>query len=100
MTAAGRAGQVQKSKGCPICVSCNHGRDSCKMPANSCNKDLAGGVICKGDHSKLLCGSGNPYSAAANVHRNDEFEGIDKAAETMILMVYLPCKSVTQSIDH
>ena len=64
MTVDVRASSVQKCKGCPRCLSWNHGRNDCKMPANSCNKDLGNGTKCKGDHSKLLCGSGNPYCAA------------------------------------
>ena len=56
MTVDVRASSVQKCKGCPRCLSWNHGRNECKMPANSCNKDLGNGTKCKGDHSKLLCG--------------------------------------------
>ena len=85
-----RAGQVQKSKGCPRCLSWNHTRDACKMPANSCNNDLAGGVKCKGDHSRLLCGSGNPYCAAANVHSDDEFGEAENAAETVYFLQDIP----------
>ena len=70
MSVTDRASQVQKCTGCPRCLSWNHARDACKMPANSCNKDLGNGVKCKGDHSKLLCGSGNPYCAAVSVRRS------------------------------
>ena len=90
MTVVARAGQVQKTKGCPRCLSWNHTRDTCKMPANSCNNDLAGGVKCKGDHSKLLCGSGNPYCAAANVQGDDEFGKVENSAETVYFLQDIP----------
>ena len=60
-----RAKTVEKSKGCPRCLSWNHARDKCRMPENKCSKDLGGGNKCTGDHSKLLCGSGNAYCFAA-----------------------------------
>ena len=93
MSVGERTVQVQKSKGCPRCLSWNHARDTCKMPANSCNKDLAGGVKCRGDHSKLLCGSGNPYCAAANVHSSDGFEGVDNTVETVYFLQDIPVEN-------
>ena len=65
LSVAARGQQIQKSNGCPRCLSWNHGRDNCKMKKDNCNNDLPGGVKCKGDHSKLVCGSGVPYCAAA-----------------------------------
>ena len=101
MTVAARASQVQKSNGCPRCLSWNHARAACKMPANSCNKDLAGGAKCKGDHSKLLCGSGNPYCAAvsAQQHRvsplgkdvdGGDFANVDESADTVYFLQDIP----------
>ena len=101
MAVAARAGQVQKSNGCPRCLSWNHARDACKMPANSCNKDLAGGVKCKGDHSKLLCGSGNPYCAAVSVQQREtsplgmdvdggDFTSVDESVETVYFLQDIP----------
>ena len=65
-----RAKTVEKSKGCPRCLSWNHARDKCRMPENKCSKDLGGGNKCTGDHSKLLCGSGNAYCFAAKAKQN------------------------------
>ena len=94
MGVAARAKAVEKSKGCPRCTSWNHARDKCKMQANSCNKDDSAGVKCKGDHSRLLCGSGNAYCYAARTKfvpepkkndtaATDDFDVVNEAADTV-----------------
>ena len=64
MSVSDKAKEVEKCKGCPRCTSWNHTRDKCKMPSNKCGKENSAGVKCKGDHSKVLCGSGNAYCYA------------------------------------
>ena len=82
--------------------SWNHGRDKCKMTANSCGKENSNGVKCKGDHSRLLCGSGNAYcfavygsrskSASVTHHTgsvgapDDDFSCIDETANTVFYL--------------
>ena len=96
MTVSNRAKAVERAKGCPRCTSWNHSRDACKMPANNCNKEDGNGSKCKGDHSKLLCGSGNAYCFAIkpnsmpivkqkNKHsvKIDGFSNINENADTV-----------------
>ena len=64
MTVSARAKVVEKNKGCPRCLSWSHARDKCRMLANNCRKEDGAGIKCKGDHSRLLCGSGNAYCFA------------------------------------
>ena len=90
LSVVSRAQQIQKSKGCPRCLSWNHNRDSCKMQGNNCNNDLPGGIKCKGDHSRLLCGSGNPYCAAATVHSDSEFAEIEDVGDTVFFLQDVP----------
>ena len=101
MTVSGRAKVVEKCKGCPRCTSWNHTRDKCKMPANSCNKDDSAGVRCHGDHSRLLCGSGVPYCAAARFRKGNKsrttpnvageaFKDVDENAETVPFFQDIP----------
>merc|ERR1719318_2056561 len=112
MNISDRAAQVQKCTGCPRCLSWNHARDACKMPANSCNKDLGNGVRCKGDHSKLLCGSGNPYCAAVSVQHpgghvavdtvvgEGDFSCVDESAEIVYFLQDIPvngCKKTART---
>ena len=96
MAIVARAAQVQKSKGCARCLSWSHARNLCKMPANSCNNDLGGGTRCKGDHSKLLCGSGNPYCAASNASSDEEFGNADIQADTVYFMQDIPVANCKQ----
>ena len=72
LTVAARAKNVEKSQGCPRCLSWNHSRDKCKMPANNCGKEDSAGTKCRGDHSKLLCGSGNAYCFAIKSMRVED----------------------------
>ena len=72
LTVAARAKNVEKSQGCPRCLSWNHSRDKCKMPANNCGKEDSAGTKCRGDHSKLLCGSGNAYCFAIKSTRVED----------------------------
>ena len=96
MTAAARAKAVEKCKGCPRCTSWSHSRDKCKMPSNNCNKEDTAGTKCKGDHSKLLCGSGNAYCFALNavgslVDANEEaFKAVDELAMTVFYLQDIP----------
>ena len=77
LTVSARAKTVEKSRGCPRCLSWNHARDKCKMPANNCNKEDSAGTKCKGDHSKLLCGSGNAYCFAMKGLKMDNKKATD-----------------------
>ena len=92
MNVSSRARAVEKCKGCPRCTAWNHARDKCKMPPNSCNKDDSTGTKCKGDHSRLLCGSGNAYCFAAKVipqdnhgitDSSDAFNDVNEDADTV-----------------
>ena len=61
-----RAEVLEKNKACARCTSWRHDKDSndCKAPKKSCNCDKGGGNKCKGDHSRMVCGSGNVYCAS------------------------------------
>ena len=94
MSVAARAKAVEKAGGCPRCTSWKHTRDKCRMQPNSCNKEDASGVKCKGDHSRLLCGSGNAYCYAAKARPvraaqhvdtidDDAFSIVDENADTV-----------------
>ena len=94
MAVLARAKTIEKEKGCPRCTSWKHARDKCKMQANSCNKEDSSGVKCKGDHSRLLCGSGNAYCFAARTKyvpesetldntATDDFDGVNETADTV-----------------
>ena len=67
-----RATNLEKHKACPRCLSWMHGKDSkdCKAPKNNCFKDKDGGAKCNGDHSRMVCGSGNVYCASAKVSKS------------------------------
>ena len=90
MAIVARAAQIQKSKGCARCLSWNHTKDVCRMPANSCNNDLGNGRKCKGDHSKLLCGSGNPYCAANMATSSEEFSSTNINVDTVYYLQDIP----------
>ena len=113
MSVTARARAVEKCKGCPRCTSWNHTRDKCKMPSNSCNKDDSSGVKCQGDHSRLLCGSGVPYCAAAkfkpsrnarpaidttqnSVTSCEAFEDVDQFAETIPYFQDIPLEGTDE----
>ena len=92
MNVSSRAKAVEKYKGCPRCTSWNHARDKCKMTPNNCGKDDGAGSKCKGDHSRLLCGSGNAYCFAAKARRevvhnsndsSDAFSDVNEDADTV-----------------
>ena len=42
------------------------------MTPNKCGKETSSGVKCKGDHSKMLCGSGNAYCYAVKSFKSKE----------------------------
>ena len=68
-----RAGVLEKNKACSRCTSWKHNKDSkdCIAPQNSCGFDKDGsGSKCSGDHSRMVCGSGNIYCAAAKFSKN------------------------------
>ena len=78
MPVAARAKAVEKCGGCPRCTSWKHTRDRCRMNPNSCTKENSAGVNCKGDHSRLLCGSGNAYCYATKAKPLHPAEGVVK----------------------
>ena len=81
MSVSDRAKEVEKCKGCPRCTSWNHTRDKCKMTPNKCGKETSSGVKCKGDHSKMLCGSGNAYCYAVKSFKS---KGNAKSADLSV----------------
>ena len=74
------------------------------MPANNCGKVDISGVKCNGDHSKLLCGSGNAYCFATKPvstsveevkGKDDEFGSIDESADTVLYIQDIPVEGST-----
>ena len=62
------------------------------MPANNCGNDLSG-TKCTGDHSKLVCGSGNVYCATLGVtdtSGSDENNPVDESEATIFYMQAIP----------
>ena len=57
-----RASMLEKHKCCPICTSWNHNKVECKVNARCSN--VVSGQKCGGQHSSLVCGSGNAYCGA------------------------------------
>ena len=103
MTASQRASAVERCQGCPRCLSWSHKRDQCRMPANSCGKDLTG-TRCTGDHSKLLCGSGNTYCAVVSVGKSvttdmSENEKIDENVGTIFYIQDLEVSGASQTAE-
>ena len=123
LTVAARAKNVEKTNGCPRCLSWNHSRDKCRMPANNCGKEDSAGTKCKGDHSKLLCGSGNAYcfavkgmrvegnnAAESGLGRDDQHHGqvggasvngadfshVDESADTVFYLQDIPVEGHDQ----
>ena len=104
MGVTARAKAVERFKGCPRCTSWNHTRDKCKMPSNSCGKDDSSGNKCQGDHSKMLCGSGVPYCAAARFRdrkftgvSNNEFGWVNQDVETVPYFQDIPVQGAADS---
>ena len=70
------------------------------MTPNNCMKDLPTGVKCKGDHSKLLFGSGNAYCYAARAVQkvtkvvsdsvDKQFDSVNESAETVCYFQDIP----------
>ena len=88
-----RASVLEKNKSCPRCLSWMHGKDSkdCKAPKNSCNKDKGTGTSCHGDHSRMVCGSGNVYCATTSYSRavvdeSSDSDTIPVNEETIMLL--------------
>ena len=67
-----RATILENQQSCPRCLSWTHSKGSkdCKAPKNSCFKDKGNGNKCRGDHSRMVCGSNNIYCAATKVAKN------------------------------
>ena len=87
-----RGEMLEKHNACARCTSWLHVRSSrdCKAPKSSCSNNLANGVRCKSDHSKMVCGSGVVYCASANLMQSNASINIaaipDLTAETMMLL--------------
>ena len=70
------------------------------MTPNNGMKDLPTGVKCKGDHSKLLCGSGNAYYYAARAVQkvtkvvsdsvDKQFDSVNESVETVCYFQDIP----------
>ena len=71
-TESERATILENQQSCPRCLSWTHSKGSkdCKAPKNSCFKDKGNGNKCRGDHSRMVCGSNNIYCAATKVAKN------------------------------
>ena len=63
-----RADVLEKNTACSRCLSWIHAKDSkdCKAPKGNCGLEKDGST-CKGDHSRMVCNSGNAYCATTNV---------------------------------
>ena len=93
-----RAAVLEKHTSCSRCLSWIHAKESsdCKAPKSSCGFDKGGGSNCKGDHSRMVCGSGNAYYATANFSKSTPMQSTmsdssdsdtpDIHAETMMLL--------------
>ena len=57
-----RADTLQRLSACPKCTSWNHIKSDCTSPAK-CGM-VVNGSKCNGEHSSLVCGSGNAYCGA------------------------------------
>ena len=100
-----RAASLEKHKACPRCLSWMHGNDSkdCRAPKNNCFKDKDGGAKCNGDHSRMVCGSGNVYCASAKFSKSllhdtstdssSDSASLDVDAETLMLLEDIKVKS-------
>ena len=100
-----RATAVESAGGCPRCTSWGHQRKACKMRADSCGADV-GASKCKGDHSKLLHGSGNVYCAALNAGLGgpsyehvgtDSFSCVKEGEDTIFYLQDVPVKKAAES---
>ena len=108
LAVAARAKQIENIKGCPRCLSWNHTRDKCKMPANKCGKEDSNNVKCRGDHSKLLCGSGNAYCFAVkgslvsesvqleDQMGNADFSFVDENVDTVFFLQDIPVEGCAE----
>ena len=63
-----RANTLQRLSACPKCTSWNHVKNDCPSQAK-CGMIL-NGVRCNGDHSSMVCGSGNAYCGAVKSRLN------------------------------
>ena len=101
-----RADVLEKNTACSRCLSWMHAKDSreCKAPKAACEFDKGRGVKCRGDHSRMVCGSGNAYCATVKFtgsvkkSNNSESDSSDSdcpdiAAETMMLLEDIDVKS-------
>ena len=59
MSIRDRAGALQRLSACPKCTSWNHKRADCISPFK-CGMIISGNK-CDGEHSSMVCGSGNAY---------------------------------------
>ena len=59
MSVRDRAATLERLNSCPRCTSWNHKKVECKSPAK-CGLFI-NGKRCDGEHSSLVCGSGNAY---------------------------------------
>ena len=59
MSIRDRASTLQRLSACPKCTSWNHKRGDCTSPAKCAM--IINGNTCNGDHSSIVCGSGNAY---------------------------------------
>ena len=99
-----RADVLEKNTSCSRCLSWLHAKASkdCKAPKSSCGYDKGGGVKCKEDHSRMVCGSGNAYCAtvqftgsvlSSSDSDSSDSECPDIAVETMMLLEDIEVKS-------
>ena len=67
-----RVGISEKYTACSRYLSWLHAKDSkdCIAAKRSCGNDKGGGVKCKDDHSRMVCGSGNAYCASVKFYKS------------------------------
>ena len=62
MSVQERAATLQRLSACPKCTAWSHVRKDCSSQAKCCM--IINGVRCNGEHSSMVCGSGNAYCGA------------------------------------
>ena len=103
MSEKDRAEVLSKFKSCARCLSWRHDRTSadCKAPKQSCDLVKVSGNKCSGDHSRMVCGSGNAYCASAKIRHSGRsastgadliVTGQDLDADVVMLLEDIPVK--------
>ena len=84
MSIRDRASTLQRLSACPKCTSWNHVRADCVSQAR-CGI-LINGSKCNGEHSSLVCGSGNAYCGA--LHLKVDLNSSDSESDSSTFSSY------------